>query len=45
MAVDLYPALKKTDLRAAHEALLMCFLPLCSTQIITRVQCAKIARM
>ena len=32
MAVDLCAAHKKTDWRAAHKILLMCFLQLCSTQ-------------
>ena len=40
-AVNFHAAHKKTDLRAAHEALLTCFLLLCITWIITRVQCTK----
>ena len=32
MAVNFCGAHKKTDLRAAHEVLLMCFLQLCSTR-------------
>ena len=32
---------KKTDLRAAHEVLLMCYLLSCSTQSMGRVQCTK----
>ena len=48
MAVNLHAAHKKTDSRAAHEALLAaykallaCFLLSCSTQIITHVQRTK----
>ena len=41
MAVNLHSAHKKTDSRAAHEALLACSLPSCRTWIITSVQCTK----
>ena len=41
LAVSLCAAHKKTELHAAHEALLACYLLSCSTQIITRVQCTK----
>ena len=41
MAVNLYPAHKKTDSHAAHKALLTCFLPSCSTWIITHMQRTK----
>ena len=37
-AVNLHAAHKKTDSRAAHKALLACFLLSCITWIITRVQ-------
>ena len=40
-AVNLHTAHKKTDLCAAHEALLVCFLLLCITRIITHVQHMK----
>ena len=40
-AVDLHAAHKKTDLRVAHEALLVYFLLSCSTLSITHVQCTK----
>ena len=45
MAVNLHATHKKTDLCAAHEALLPCFLLSCITRIITCVQHTKIARM
>ena len=41
-AVNLHASHKKTISRAAHEALLACFLLLCSTRKIVRVQYTKI---
>ena len=43
MTVNLHAAHKKTHLRAAHEALLTCFLLSCSTLIITSMQYIKIS--
>ena len=45
MTVNLHASHKKTDLCVAHEALFMCFSLSCSTQIITRMQRIKIARV
>ena len=36
-----HAAHKKTELHAAHEIILMCFLLSCSTQSVTHVQCTK----
>ena len=41
MAVNLHAAHKKTDSRAAHKAILECFLISCITRIVTRVQCTN----
>ena len=41
LAVNLYAAHNKTDSRAAHKALLACFLLSCITQIITQMQRMK----